>query len=136
MTGQYHHENTMRIFQHLIMYINYSYGLDVTLDTGKCMHNIHITIYQREWVIKFDSFSWTSDTKVHVIHISHVTITYRFESLFFLTERTCNLQVTINLRNKNKIENKHKKVGVPVMLTNHWKKDSGSVYIMNLKSLN
>ena len=56
-------------------------------------------------MIKFNSLSWTADSKVHVIH---VIITYNLEPLSFLTQITHNPQVTINFRKMNK--EKHKKV--------------------------
>ena len=38
-----------------------------------------------EWVIKFNDISWIADSKVHVIHIGRVIITYTLESLSSLT---------------------------------------------------
>ena len=35
---------------------------------------------QGEWVIKLNSFSWTAVSKVHVVHINHVIMTYTLES--------------------------------------------------------
>ena len=32
-----------------------------------------------EWVIKFDSLSWTADSEVHVVQISYVIIAYILE---------------------------------------------------------
>ena len=48
------------------------------------------------WVIKINSLSEIVDREVHVIHI---VITYTL-ALFFLTQITCNLQATVELRKK------------------------------------
>ena len=39
-----------------------------------------INEWESEWVIQFNSLSQIVDSKVHVIHISHVIITYTLES--------------------------------------------------------
>ena len=56
-----------------------------------------------EWVIRFNSFSWTSDIKLHVTHTSHVIITYTMKLSSSPTNISQNLQVTINF-NKNTLE--------------------------------
>ena len=65
-----------------------------------------------KWVITFNSLSLIVDSKVHVINISHVIITYASESLSSLTQITCNLQATINLRKRGNKKQKHNKANL------------------------
>ena len=70
--------------------------------------------WMSEWVCErgreFNSLSRTADSEVHVIHISHVIITYTLELLSSLTWITHNLQDTINLwKNKWKRNTKNER---------------------------
>ena len=57
-----------------------------------------------QWVSEwFDltTFLGTADSKVHIVHISHVIIAYTLELLSSLIQITHNLQTTIHFKKKD-----------------------------------
>ena len=74
-----------------------------------------------ESVIKFNSLSQTADSKIYVIHIRHVIMTYTSESLSSLTQIIHNLQVTINLKMNKKQTQKVRSQRAPIKLTITWR---------------
>ena len=93
----------------------------------------------QEWVsewLNLTLFLRTADSEVHIVHISHVIAAYTLESLSPLTQITQNLHVAINFVKKIIFIKKKKKWGHPSIWQIIWEKHSGSVYIMNLQSLN
>ena len=54
------------------------------------------------------AFLGTADSEVHIVHICCVIIAYTLESLSSLTQRTHNLQATINFKKKD-TENEQQK---------------------------
>ena len=62
------------------------------------MISIQENLTESEWVIKFNGLS--VDSKVHIVQISCVIITYTLESLSSFTQITHNLQVTIYFKKK------------------------------------
>ena len=53
-----------------------------------------------EW-LNLAAFLGTTDSEVHIVHISRVIVAYTLESLSSLTQITHNLQATINFKKKD-----------------------------------
>ena len=93
-------------------------GTSVRVCTQTCIY-IYTYIYDRgEWVIKFNALCGTTDSDVHIVHISRVIVAYTLESLSSFTQISHNLQATINFK-KIYIENETQKVRGPIKLTLH-----------------
>ena len=60
----------------------------------------HLQEWMSEW-LNLTAFLGTANSKVHIVHISHVIVAYILESLSSLTKKTHNLQATINFKKKD-----------------------------------
>ena len=70
-----------------------------------------------EWVIKFNSLSWTADSEVHVVHMISVIIVFTLSSLMEITH---NLQAIINFKKKEIKKRTTKKSDIKRPNTLNW----------------
>ena len=85
-----------------------------------------------KWVIYYNGFSRTSGLAVHVIHVSRVAKTYNTHWNNYIPNIDNTQSKSYHwLRNKQ-INNTYR---ATFMLTNHWRKTCGLVYMMSVKSL-